>query len=505
MVCDRLAACFLDSLASLNYPGWGYGIRYQYGMFRQTLIDGFQHEQPDYWLTFGNPWEIERVQVTYTVRFYGSVEERMVDGARRYSWVGGETVEAVAYDNPIPGYLTNNTINLRLWGAKPSGEFDLQSFNTGDYVTAILNKQKAEAISSILYPDDRTYQGKELRLKQQHFFVSASLQDIVRRYKDQHNDFSKFSDKVALHLNDTHPTLGVPELMRLLLDEEGLAWEEAWPLTQRCFSLTNHTVVPDALEKWPVELLSTVLPRHMQIIYDINFFHLEGLKSRIGNDFAKLSMLSIIGEGEHKTVRMSSLALAACHTVNGVAKIHTEHLKHSLFKDWHDIYPEKFQNKTNGVTQRRWLAFGNPGLAALISHWLESEAWLTNLDLLAGLSRYADDPTLHKQWRSVRRQNKARLAQYIFDVTGVKVSIDAMFDVQVKRVHEYKRQLLNLLSIVHRYDCIKVGVVVSVVHRFSIADGRSCFQILTTEYECRRKETSRSQSLCISRKSSPWI
>lgn len=451
----RLAACFLDSLASLNYPGWGYGIRYQYGMFRQTLRDGYQHEQPDYWLTFGNPWEIERVHVTYPVRFYGQSEEYLENGRKRFRWTGGETVEAVAYDNPIPGYLTNNTINLRLWAAKPSGEFDLQSFNTGDYVTAILSKQRAEAISSVLYPDDRTYQGKELRLKQQHFFVSATLQDIVRRYKDQHDNFDDFANKVALQLNDTHPTIGIPELMRLLMDEEGLEWKHAWGITTRCFSFTNHTVLPEALEKWPIELLQSVLPRHLQIIYDINFLFMEELKKSLGTDYSRLSRMSIIEEGEHKAVRMASMAVVASHTVNGVAVLHSELIKTVLFKDFSDYWPEKFQNKTNGVTQRRWLAFCNPGLGQIISQWLGTESWITNLDLLSGLTPHIDDPALHQQWRAVRRQNKARLAAYIEDATGVKVSIDAMFDVQVKRIHEYKRQLLNVLAIIHRYDCIK--------------------------------------------------
>eukprot|EP00271_Cylindrocystis_brebissonii_P014161 TRINITY_DN35420_c0_g1_i1.p1 TRINITY_DN35420_c0_g1~~TRINITY_DN35420_c0_g1_i1.p1 ORF type:complete len:1046 (+),score=242.32 TRINITY_DN35420_c0_g1_i1:158-3295(+) len=451
----RLAACFLDSMASLNYPGWGYGIRYQYGMFRQTLRDGFQHEQPDYWLTFGNPWEIERVHVTYPVRFYGATEEYMDHEHKRRRWVDGETVEAVAYDNPIPGYLTNNTINLRLWAAKPSGEFDLQSFNTGDYVTAILSKQRAEAISSVLYPDDRTYQGKELRLKQQHFFVSASLQDVVRRYKGEHDNFNDFANKVALQLNDTHPIISVPELMRLLIDEEGLTHKDAWAITQKCFAFTMHTVVPEALEKWPVELLQNVLPRHLEIIYDINFFHLEELKKRLGNDFARLARMSIIEEGEYKSVRMASLGVVASHTINGVAALHSEHVQNNLFKDFYEIWPHKFQNKTNGVTQRRWLAFCNPRLEQVLSQWLRSEAWITNLDLLQGLRQHADDPKLHAQWRAVRRQNKARMATYIRDVTGVQVSVDAMFDIQVKRIHEYKRQLLNVLAIVHRYDCIK--------------------------------------------------
>ncbi|CAI5523472.1 unnamed protein product, partial [Closterium sp. Naga37s-1] len=498
----RLAACVLDSMATLNYPGWGtaysgrrcrsaltmcfppnsfpnflflppplppplfpsygiryqngiYGIRYQYGMFRQTLQDGFQHEQPDYWLTFGNPWEIERVFVTYPVRFYGTVESYTEAGHPRKRWVEGETVEAVAYDNPIPGYHTNNTINLRLWGAKPSGEFDLQSFNTGDYVNAILSKQKAEAISSVLYPDDRTYQGKELRLKQQHFFVSATMQDVVRRYKEEHATFDEFKDKVALQLNDTHPVLALVELMRLLVDEEGLEWGYAWNITTHTFSYTNHTVLPEALEKWPVEILETLLPRHLEIMYDINHNFIVDLKKRIGNDYDRLSRMSIIEEGAHKSIRMATLAVVTCHTINGVSQIHTDLIENTLFKDFYDIWPHKFQNKTNGVTQRRWLAFCNPGLAGILTQWLGTESWITNLDLVAGLKEHVDDPLLQTQWMQVRRQNKARLAAYIEGISGIKVSIDAMFDVQVKRIHEYKRQLLNVMSIIHRYDCIK--------------------------------------------------
>ncbi|CAI6006455.1 unnamed protein product [Closterium sp. NIES-64] len=451
----RLAACVLDSMATLNYPGWGYGIRYQYGMFRQTLQDGFQHEQPDYWLTFGNPWEIERVFVTYPVRFYGTVESYTEAGHPRKRWVEGETVEAVAYDNPIPGYHTNNTINLRLWGAKPSGEFDLQSFNTGDYVNAILSKQKAEAISSVLYPDDRTYQGKELRLKQQHFFVSATMQDVVRRYKEEHSTFDEFKDKVALQLNDTHPVLALVELMRLLVDQEGLEWGYAWNITTHTFSYTNHTVLPEALEKWPVEILETLLPRHLELIYDINHNFIVDLKKRIGNDYDRLSRMSIIEEGAHKSIRMATLAVVTCHTINGVSQIHTDLIENTLFKDFYDIWPHKFQNKTNGVTQRRWLAFCNPGLAAILTQWLGTESWITNLDLVAGLKEHVDDPLLQTQWMQVRRQNKARLAAYIEGISGIKVSIDAMFDVQVKRIHEYKRQLLNVMGIIHRYDCIK--------------------------------------------------
>ncbi|KAL2620148.1 hypothetical protein R1flu_000353 [Riccia fluitans] len=449
----RLAACFLDSLATMNYSAWGYGIRYQYGMFRQTLQDGYQHEQPDYWLNFGNPWEIERVHVTYPIRFYGKVEEHW-NGKKHFEWIPSEQVAAVAYDNPIPGYGTKNTINLRLWAAKPSGEFDLQSFNTGDYVNAILSKQRAEAISSVLYPDDRTYQGKELRLKQQYFFVSASLQDVIRRFKDHHDSFDEFPNKVALQLNDAHPSIGIPELLRILIDEEGLEYYKAWDICTRVFSFTNHTVNPEALEKWPIELMESLLPRHLQIITEINVNFLEELRRKYGNDYERLSRMSIIEDGEKKIIRMGALALVASHTVNGVAEIHTSHIK-NMFRDFYELWPHKFQNKTNGVTQRRWLALCNPGLQDVLTKYLGTDAWITNLDLLAGIRKHARNPELHKEWNLARRQNKARLAAYIEGISGVKVSIDAMFDVQVKRIHEYKRQLLNVMSIIHRYDCIK--------------------------------------------------
>eukprot|EP00850_Spirogloea_muscicola_P014823 SM000109S14137 [mRNA] locus=s109:79435:85572:- [translate_table: standard] len=451
----RLAACFLDSLASLNYPAWGYGIRYQYGMFRQTLENGFQHEQPDYWLTVGNPWEIERTNVSYHVKFYGHVEPYTDDQNRqRYSWVAGEQIEAVAYDNPIPGYGTGNTINLRLWAGRPSTEFDLQSFNTGDYVAAILTKQRAETISSVLYPDDRTYQGKELRLKQQFFMVSASLQDIIRRFKEKEIELTRlpekassaghlqamsrsclahlevkrshyllFSMQVALQLNDTHPTIGVAELMRLLMDEEGLGWTKSWAIVQKVFAFTNHTVLPEALEKWPVSLVETILPRHMQIIYQINFNFLQQIKGMVNDDFSKMSRMSIIEEGE--------------------------------VKDFYGIWPHKFQNKTNGVTQRRWLAFCNPGLRDLITSVVGSDAWITDISLVSALKSKAADSSFQEKWHQVKQQNKAKLAKLIEKLCHVKVDTAALFDIQVKRIHEYKRQLLNILSVIHRYEQIK--------------------------------------------------
>ena len=452
----RLASCFLDSMATLDLPAWGYGIRYQYGMFRQTVEDGFQHEHPDYWLNFGNPWEIERPYISYPVQFYGGVREYDVDGVKMYEWLAQEEISAVAYDNPIPGWDTPTTINLRLWSAKPSKEFDLESFNTGDYVQAILSKQRAETISSVLYPDDRTYQGKELRLKQQYFMVSATLQDIIRRYLVNHDTFDEFPEQVAIQLNDTHPSLGIPELMRLLLDEHKIGWTKAWDITSKVFSFTNHTVLADALEKWPVDLLEKVLPRHMMIIYDINWRFIQELAATIGEDYTRIGRMSIIEEGpDTKYVRMGHLALVACHTVNGVAQVHSDLLKNRIFTDFYNIMPEKFQNKTNGVTQRRWLAFSNPELRDLISSKLGGDAWIRELESLRGLNEYAENAEFQKQWRAIKLKNKKKLAKLIEEKTGTVVSPNSLFDIQVKRIHEYKRQLLNIFYVIHRYYKIK--------------------------------------------------
>ncbi|XP_020272772.1 glycogen phosphorylase 1-like isoform X2 [Asparagus officinalis] len=451
----RLSACQMDSLATLDFPAWGYGLRYQYGLFRQIILNGFQHEQPDYWLNFGNPWEIERVHVSYAVNFYGSVEEKHFNGNKFKVWIPGETVEAVAYDNPIPGYGTRNTINLRLWAAKPNGQYDMEAFNTGDYINAVITSQRAETISSVLYPDDRSYQGKELRLKQQYFFVSASLQDIIRRYKDSHSNFDQFPDKVALQLNDTHPSLAIPELMRVLIDEELLKWQEAWDIACKVFSFTAHTVAPDGLEKIPVELLSNLLPRHLQIIYDINFLFVEELKKHFGLEYDRLSRMSIVEEGAVKSIRMANLSLVCCHTVDGVSRAHLDILKARVFKDFYELWPQKFQYKTNGVTQRRWVVVSNPSLCSLISKGLGTDNWIRDIDLLMGLRECAEDTEFQQEWKMVHQVNKIRLAEFIEAMTGMKVSPDAMFDVQIKRIHEYKRQLLNILGIIHRYDCIK--------------------------------------------------
>ncbi|KAK8692614.1 hypothetical protein V6N13_076070 [Hibiscus sabdariffa] len=451
----RLSACQMDSLATLDYPAIGYGLRYQYGLFRQVILDGFQHEQPDYWLNFGNPWEIERIHITYTVKFYGTVTDEVLNGEKYKVWVPGEMVEAVAYDSPIPGYGTRNTIDLRLWAAKPSDQHDMEAYNTGDYVDAVVNRQRAESISSILYPDDRSYQGKELRLKQQYFFVSASVQDIIRRFKDKHRNFDEFPEKVALQLNDTHPSLAIAEVMRVLLDEEHLGREKAWDIICKIFSFTTHTVSPEALEKIPVDLMGSLLPRHLQIIYDINFHFVEELKKMIGLDYDRLARMSIVEEGAVKNIRMAHLSIICSHTVNGVSRLHSELLKTKLFKDFYELWPNKFHYKTNGVTQRRWIVVSNPSLCALISKWLGTDAWIRNIDLLIGLRNHATNAKLHQEWKMVKKVNKVRLAEYIETMSGLKVSLDAMFDVQTKRMHEYKRQLLNILGIIHRYDCIK--------------------------------------------------
>ena len=455
----RLAACFLDSMATLNLPAWGYGIRYQYGMFRQAIVDGFQHEQPDYWLNFGNPWELERSAThAYPISYYGHVSVHEENGRQAFRWNPGETVTAVAYDIPVPGFHTKNTINLRLWAAKPDREFDLQAFNTGDYVQAILSKQRAETLSSVLYPDDRTYEGKELRLKQQHFFVSATVQDVVRRYKDTHETWDDFGEKVAFQMNDTHPTLLIPELMRVLMDQQGLGWTKAWEMVQKTCNFTNHTVLPEALERWPIGMIEKLLPRHMQIIYDINWRFLQQMRTRFGDDWEKISKLSIIEEtpSGDKFVRMAYLAVMASKHVNGVAAIHSDILRHDVFAAFYDAFPEKFQNKTNGVTPRRWLAFCNPGLRALINEKLESDDWINDLDKLSELRVFAEDEEFQTKWRAVKAENKKHAIDLIAKASGVSLpNRSALLDVQVKRIHEYKRQLLNVLSVIHRYDAIR--------------------------------------------------
>eukprot|EP00029_Vermamoeba_vermiformis_P007668 TRINITY_DN337_c0_g1_i1.p1 TRINITY_DN337_c0_g1~~TRINITY_DN337_c0_g1_i1.p1 ORF type:complete len:916 (+),score=254.59 TRINITY_DN337_c0_g1_i1:272-2749(+) len=456
----RLAACFLDSLASMNYPGWGYGIRYQYGMFKQDIKNGWQVETPDYWLQKVSPWEIRRNDINYPIRFGGEVRT-IVDsssGFVRFIWEGGELITAQAYDVPVPGYKTANTINLRLWQGVPNMEFDLESFNQGDYYAALKAKEQSENITSVLYPNDKTTAGKELRLKQEYFFVSASLHDIIHNYRRTivgDNSFAKFADHVAIQLNDTHPTIAIPELLRLLMDEYTLGWEQAWDIITKVFAYTNHTVLPEALEKWPVDVISRLLPRHMEIIYEINRRHLEQIFKKWPGDVARQRELSIIEEGTVKQVRMAYLAIIGSHSVNGVAALHTEILKQTLFKGFYEMWPEKFNNKTNGVTPRRWMLEANPGLTTVISKILGHDDWIRDLDKLAKLRPFAGQTDVQKHFMTVKHANKVKVAELIKRMTGIVVDPHALFDVHIKRIHEYKRQLLNILGVIHRYLTLK--------------------------------------------------
>jgi starch phosphorylase len=453
----RLAACFMDSLATLDYPAWGYGIRYSYGIFQQRLVDGYQQEYPDYWLTFGNAWEIPRLDVAYDVRFRGQVI-RHVDakGKERFTWESNEGVVAVAYDYPIPGYKTNNTINIRLWSSKPKREFDLASFNEGNYDKSVEEQKAAENITSVLYPNDNHYSGKTLRLKQQYFFVCATLSDIIRRFKKTGRPWKDFPNQVAIQLNDTHPTLGIPELQRILVDEENLDWDDAWDIVTRTYSYTNHTVLPEALEKWSVPLMQELLPRHMLIIFAINLYFLQKVEKVYPGDRGKLQRMSIIEEGQPQYVRMAFLAVVGSHCVNGVAELHSELVKSELFKEFVEYFgAERFTNVTNGVTPRRWLHQANPELSDLISETLKGQDWLRHLDKLEELKKFADDAGFREKWMEIKFDNKARLAGYISSNLGVYVSPDAMFDVHCKRLHEYKRQFMNILAVIYRYFELK--------------------------------------------------
>jgi starch phosphorylase len=453
----RLAACFLDSLASLDYPAWGYGLRYRYGIFKQEIHNGYQVEIPDYWLDF-NPWEFPRHDVAVDIQFYGQVATYTDDNGKKVtSWEGGELVTANAYDVPIPGYLTPTTNNLRMWSSKAhSGEFDFAKFNSGEYEAAVADQQRAETISAVLYPNDSVDRGKELRLKQQYFWCAASLYDIVRRFKKTKRPWSQFPDQVAIQLNDTHPTLAIVELQRILIDLEGLDWDEAWNIVTNTFSYTNHTVLPEALEKWNVPLVQNLLPRHLQIIYDVNLFFLQSVERRFPNDRDMLARVSVIEEGQPKMVRMAFLAIIGSHKVNGVAELHSDLIKTTIFKDFVEIYgPDKFTNVTNGVTPRRWLNQANPRLAELIASKLGGYDYLKDLTLINKLEHYVDDKEFKKEWAEIKYANKVRLAQHILATTGVSVNPKALFDIQVKRIHEYKRQQLNIFGVIHRYLAIK--------------------------------------------------
>jgi starch phosphorylase len=453
----RLAACFLDSMATLDLPCYGYGIRYEYGMFRQTIENGIQLEHPDNWLRYGNPWEFPRPELLYPVKFHGRVVEyKHEDGFLRHHWVETDDVMAMAYDTPVPGFGGKTVNNMRLWAAKSSRDFELRYFNQGNYIQAVADKNESENLSKVLYPDDSTEMGRGLRLKQQYFFVSASLQDMLFRFKKNHDSWEQLPDKLAVQLNDTHPAISVAELMRLLVDIHHLTWEEAWGLTTRIFSYTNHTLMPEALETWPVAMFESLLPRHLQIIYEINHRFLQQVMHQFPGDGELLQRLSIIDESGSRRVRMSHLAIVGSHTVNGVAMLHTELMKRTIFADFERVTPGKIINMTNGVTPRRWLNQANPGLARLITEHI-GKGWVTDLDRLQKLRAYADDAGFQKQFRAVKQANKERLAGLIGTQLGIAVDPTSLFDIQIKRIHEYKRQLLNVLHVITLYNRIRAG------------------------------------------------
>ncbi|CAI4788453.1 CNT_collapsed_G0059330.mRNA.1.CDS.1 [Saccharomyces cerevisiae] len=463
----RLAACFVDSMATEGIPAWGYGLRYEYGIFAQKIIDGYQVETPDYWLNSGNPWEIERNEVQIPVTFYGYVD-RPEGGKTTLSasqWIGGERVLAVAYDFPVPGFKTSNVNNLRLWQARPTTEFDFAKFNNGDYKNSVAQQQRAESITAVLYPNDNFAQGKELRLKQQYFWCAASLHDILRRFKKSKRPWTEFPDQVAIQLNDTHPTLAIVELQRVLVDLEKLDWHEAWDIVTKTFAYTNHTVMQEALEKWPVGLFGHLLPRHLEIIYDINWFFLQDVAKKFPKDVDLLSRISIIEENSpERQIRMAFLAIVGSHKVNGVAELHSELIKTTIFKDFVKFYgPSKFVNVTNGITPRRWLKQANPSLAKLISETLNdpTEEYLLDMAKLTQLGKYVEDKEFLEKWNQVKLNNKIRLVDLIkkendgVDIINREYLDDTLFDMQVKRIHEYKRQQLNVFGIIYRYLAMK--------------------------------------------------
>jgi starch phosphorylase len=447
----RLAACFLDSLASLDYPGFGYGINYEYGLFRQTFVNGFQHEKPDHWLEDGgSPWLIERTDDAVVVPVYGSIAHTTVGGVYKPSWVDYKVIVGIPYDMPIVGYGGRTVNVLRLFTARSSDEFDIGIFNAGDYIAAVQHKINTEAISKILYPSDVLDRGRELRLLQEYFLVACSVRDIVKRYRETHDAFDDFAAKVAIQLNDTHPSLAVVELMRLFIDEHNLPWEEAWALTVATCGYTNHTLLPEALERWPVDMMERVLPRHMQIMGEINRRLLAEVERRFPGEPAMAERVSLFQNGERRNVRMANLAMAGSHSVNGVAALHSELVKSVLAPEFFRLYPERFNNKTNGVTPRRWLLHANRPLASLITRAI-GDGWIRNLDELRRLELFDDDASFLERLDAVKDRNKLALAGLTKELTGIVVDPASLFDVQVKRMHEYKRQLLNVLHIVHRY------------------------------------------------------
>jgi starch phosphorylase len=468
----RLAACFLDSMATLGIPAHGYGIRYDYGIFNQKIVNGYQVEFPDAWLRNGTPWEFQRPEYSVKIRFYGHTVTFTEKGKLRTKWVETDDVIATPYDIPVPGYKTDVVNTLRLWSAQSTEEFDLRYFNEGDYERAVYNKVLSENISKVLYPADNIMRGRELRLKQEYFFTAASIADIIRRFKSENSDFKKLPEQVCIQLNDTHPALAIVELMRILLDEENLDWDTAWDITVRTFAYTNHTVMPEALEKWKVQLFEEMLPRHLQIIYEINMRFLREVSIKFPGDLDRLRRMSIIEEGDPKTIRMAYLSIIGSHSTNGVSDLHTHLLKGRVFLDFYDLFPERFNNKTNGITQRRWLQKANEGLSDLITDTI-GDKWITDLYQLEKLASHKDKSSFQRKWQEVKKENKKRLAEHIHKTAGIAVNVDSLFDVQVKRMHEYKRQLLFALYIIREYLKVKKDPKAPFVPRTFIIGGKA--------------------------------
>ena len=469
----RLAACFLESLATLEIPTLGYGIRYEFGIFKQDIREGWQVERPDTWLQLGNPWEIPRQEYRVKVHFGGRTEP-YTDRSGRYRvrWIPDRTVLGTPYDTLVPGYHTDTVNSLRLWSARASEEFNFQIFDAGDYARAVADKTYSENISKVLYPNDNTFQGRELRLEQQYFFVSCSIQDIIRLYLHTHKNFDHFAQQIAIQLNDTHPSIGIAELMRLLMDQYALEWDQAWQITQKSFAYTNHTLLAEALERWPVSLFGRLLPRHLEIIYEINRRFLEDVRRQHPDDEARVARLSLIEEGPEKYVRMAHLACVGSHAINGVAVLHSELLKKDVLRDFYALWPEKFSNKTNGVTPRRWLLLSNPKLALLVTRKIGT-SWITHLEDLKKLEAWVDDPGFCQHWHQIKQENKQDLAAYILHYNNIQVNADSLFDIQVKRMHEYKRQLLNVLHIITLYNRIKRNPSLEITPRTFIFGGKA--------------------------------
>ena len=470
----RLAACFMESMSTLELPAFGYGILYEFGIFDQDIENGYQVEKPDHWLRYGNPWEVVRPEMTYTVKFNGAIETFYdASGRPRYKWVNTDDVLAIAHDIPVPGYQNDTVNTLRLWQAKATDEFNLNYFNQGNYLSAVENKNLSETISKVLYPNDSIPQGKTLRLRQQYFFVSATLQDIIYNFKLYNTDFKVFPEKNAIQLNDTHPAIAIPDLMRILMDDEGFEWNDAWDITQKTFAYTNHTIVPEALEEWPESLISTLLPRHVQIIREIDKRYQEEIKEKHNPPEELLEKLSIFRKDLNgNSIRMANLAIIGSHSVNGVAELHTEILKKHIFPEYNSYMPGKFNNKTNGISVRRFLKQANPMLSDLITERIGNK-WIKDLGELRKIEKYLKDNDFKEKWKNIKRANKIRLCEYICDDNNFQLNPDSLFDTQVKRFHEYKRQLLNVLHVIHKYNLIKENPEIVKVPRTVIFGGKA--------------------------------